>query len=94
MQLRTVKKNVKYLLENNREIRDDYVKLVLQYWVRFDKAPKDATLSDIYKFNLTSTESITRASRNLQKNWGHLRGKRYNKTKQIEEEYKQEFKHN
>ena len=94
MSLQTVKKNVKKLLENNREIRDDYAKLVLMYWVKCDKIDPEMNLKQAYRQKLTSTESITRASRNLQKVYSHLRGFRHGNTNAIEEDYKKEFKHN
>ena len=93
MSLQTVKKNVKKLLENNREIRDDYAKLVLMYWVKCDKIDPEMNLKQAYRQKLTSTESITRASRNLQKVYEHLRGFRYGKTAGAEEDFKTTFKH-
>lgn len=93
MSLKTVKANVKKILEDKRDCRDDYSILVLTYWVRHCKAKPDTTMKEMYYMNLTSTESITRASRNLQKVYENLRGKRYNHTEKLERDYKTEFAH-
>lgn len=93
--LGTVKKRVKALLAKNAVLRDDYTKLILTYWALYDFPTTETPMSELYKMadSLTPTESITRASRNLQRDYEVLRGKRYGNTKEKETEYKQEFSH-
>jgi|TARA_Y100000310_G_scaffold162046_1_gene161980 hypothetical protein len=92
MKLGKTKQRVKVLLTDYSNLRDDYAKLCVVYWSRYDKGiDHGSTLQDVFKCDLTSPESITRASRSLQKEFVDLRGSRYGKTEKLEEEYKEEF---
>lgn len=93
--LGTVKKNVEKLLINYPALRDNYTKLIFAYWRTYNSIEKTVTIGQLYSVSdkLTPTESITRASRNLQRDNESLRGNRFGKTKEIEEDYKENFSH-
>ncbi len=92
MKLSKTKQRVKVLLTDYEALRDNYARLCIVYWSRYDKGiDHGSTLQDVFKCDLTSPESITRASRSLQKEYVDLRGKRYGNTDKLEEEYKNEF---
>lgn len=93
--LATVKTNVEKLLIKYPKLRDDYTRLIFAYWQSYNNMEPTTSMGRLYtdSKSLTPTESITRASRNLQRDNPELRGNRYGKTKDIEEDYKDNFSH-
>jgi len=93
--LSTVKTNVEKLLIRYPKLRDDYTRLIFAYWQTYNSVDSTFSMGRLYNDSntLTPTESITRASRNLQRDNPELRGNRYGNTKEIEEDYKENFSH-
>lgn len=69
------KEKVKYILENYESTKDDDMKLLSIFWLNETNATR-FFLQDLPI--LTPAESIMRCRRRLQKQYTHLRGKKYN----------------
>ena len=89
--LTKTKNNVLKLLKANPELRGDYKKLTLMYWVYFDGMERNFTIDQLFNHTgrLTPPESITRASRYLVELFPELKKR---DTRSIERDYKQVFK--